>query len=112
MHLLDRKRFPLYCATKAAVHSFTQSLRHQLKGTSIKVVELIPPYVATELDRASRGTQPHDGPPPMPLAEFIAEAMKELGTGGEELAVAGAKFLRSAGVNEQSGPAVFARLTG
>ncbi|MDE1865421.1 MAG: SDR family NAD(P)-dependent oxidoreductase [Candidatus Micrarchaeota archaeon] len=38
-------RFPVYCATKAAIHSFTMSLRHQLKGTSIKVFELIPPIV-------------------------------------------------------------------
>jgi uncharacterized oxidoreductase len=105
-------RFPVYCATKAAVHSFSLSLRHQLKETGIRVVELIPPYVATELDRTTRETKPHDGPPPMPLADFVAEAMKELAGGGDELAVAGAKFLRSAGVNEQSGPAVFARLNG
>ncbi len=38
-------RFPVYCATKAAMHSFTTSLRYQLKGTPIKVFELIPPTV-------------------------------------------------------------------
>lgn len=37
--------FPIYSATKAAIHSFTMSLRHQLKGTSIKVFEVIPPTV-------------------------------------------------------------------
>jgi uncharacterized oxidoreductase len=38
-------QYPIYCATKAAVHSFSMSLRHQLKGTPIKVFEIIPPVV-------------------------------------------------------------------
>jgi uncharacterized oxidoreductase len=105
-------RFPVYCATKAAVHSFSQSFRHQLKATGVKVIELIPPYVATELDRTSRHMQAHAGPPAMPLDAFIAEAMKELASDGEELAVAQAKHLRAAGVNDKDGPALFARLNG
>jgi len=51
---------PVYCATKAAVHSFSLSLRHQLRNTHIKVFEVIPPTVDTELDkgaRAQRGQQ-------------------------------------------------------
>ena len=62
---------PTYCATKAALHSYTQSLRYQLKDTAIQVIELPPPYVQTEL------TGPHQAKDPiaMPLDEFIAEAM-------------------------------------
>jgi len=66
---------PVYCATKAAVHSLTLSLRHQLKNTSVKVFEIIPPSVDTELghDRREDKTQSHGG---IPIADFIAEAME------------------------------------
>ena len=104
-------RFPVYCATKAAVHSFCLSLRRQLRGTGVKLVELIPPYVATELDRTTRDDRPHAGPQPMPLEAFIAEAMKELASGGEELPVADAKYLHSAGTGEMA-KTVFERMNG
>ena len=85
-------RFPIYCATKAAVHSFTLSLRHQLKQSGIKVIELIPPYVATELGGPGK-TVPAGAPKPMPLDAFIADTMKELAGDADEIAIGEAKHL-------------------
>jgi uncharacterized oxidoreductase len=65
---------PTYCATKAAIHSYTQSLRYQLKSTNIEVIELIPPYVQTTL----MGDQQANDPRAMPLDEYINEAMSIL----------------------------------
>jgi uncharacterized oxidoreductase len=65
---------PTYCATKAAIHSYTQSLRYQLKATSIEVLELIPPYVQTHLMDGA------NDPLAMPLGQFIAEVMEILKT--------------------------------
>jgi uncharacterized oxidoreductase len=67
---------PTYCATKAAIHSYTLSLRHQLKGTTTEVIELIPPYVQTHL----MGQGQAEDPRAMPLNEFIAEVMQILTT--------------------------------
>jgi uncharacterized oxidoreductase len=45
---------PVYSATKAAVHTFSIALRQQLEGTSVRVFELIPPMVDTNLDKGAR----------------------------------------------------------
>jgi uncharacterized oxidoreductase len=85
---------PTYCATKAAVHSYTQSLRYQLKDTSVQVLELIPPYVQTELTGPSQANDPHA----MPLDEFISESMRILQSSPEvtEICVERVKPLRFA----------------
>jgi len=68
---------PVYCATKAAIHSFTLSLRHQLRDSAIQVFEIAPPSVDTELghQRRAEKNQSHGG---MPVSEFIAAAMQAL----------------------------------
>lgn len=47
---------PVYCATKAALRSYSQALRHQLKGTRVKVIEALPPLVDTRMN-AGRDTK-------------------------------------------------------
>jgi uncharacterized oxidoreductase len=104
-------RFPVYCATKAFVHSFTMSLRQQLKNTSVRVIELAPPWVGTDLGAGHSTLEAQPGRGPMPLAAFIDAAMEDLASDREELAVAGAKYLYSAGVGERVGE-VFAQMNG
>ena len=70
---------PTYCATKAAIHSYTQSLRYQLKKKSVQVLELVPQYVQTEL----MGERQASDPNAMPLADFIGEVMSILKTSPE-----------------------------
>ncbi len=98
---------PTYCATKAAIHSYTQSLRHQLKETSVQVLELVPPYVQTELMGAGQANDPNA----MPLKDFIAESMQILETSPDtnEILVERVKPLRFAEVNANYA-AVFERL--
>jgi uncharacterized oxidoreductase len=80
---------PVYSATKAASHSFTISLRRQLIGSSVAVVELIPPVVETELHRG----QARKPPRAMRLDAFVRAAMVGLDAGRPEVRVGLAKVL-------------------
>ncbi len=84
---------PVYCATKAALHSMTLSLRHQLKEYAVKVFEIAPPSVNTELghDRKEDKTQLHRG---LPISDFIEEAMRAITNDQYEAAIAGAVNLK------------------
>lgn len=85
----------VYCATKAAIHSFTMSLRHQYRETKVKFVELIPPRVDTTLGGGS-GHNPNS----MTVSDFIAEAMNGLASGADAVPVGHAKKLFAAGGGE------------
>ena len=77
---------PVYCATKAAVHSFSLTLRQQLEGTPVKVFELIPPMVDTNLDKGARKArgQTYFG---LTTAEFILPVMKSFANDDYEIRV-------------------------
>ncbi|MEO5804958.1 SDR family oxidoreductase [Devosia sp.] len=99
---------PTYSATKAAIHSYSQSLRAQLRDTSVEVLELVPPAVATDLMPGHR-----DNPNSMPLADYITESMSLFAAppASGEINVERVKFLRFAEANGQH-DAVFKRLNG
>ncbi|TRZ39773.1 SDR family NAD(P)-dependent oxidoreductase [Niallia circulans] len=70
---------PIYSATKAALHSFTISLRHQLSHTSVEVIEVAPPAVNTDLGGAGLHTHGE------PLDEFADGIFKGLEEGKQEI---------------------------
>jgi uncharacterized oxidoreductase len=90
---------PTYCATKAAIHSYSQSLRYQLRSTNIEVIELVPPYVQTELMGSAQAADPRA----MPLQEFLDEVISILkaNPNAREILVERVKPLRFA---EEGGP--------
>lgn len=72
-------KVPVYCATKASLHSFTLSLRHMLKAKNIEVIEMIPPALNTDLG----GKGLHDGQPP--VSDFINAVFQQMKEGKTEL---------------------------
>ena len=99
---------PTYNATKAAIHSWTESLRHQLRDTAVEVLELAPPAVATDLMPGHA-----ENPASMPLADYTAEVIGLIESGDTprgEILVERVKPLRFAEANGYE--AVFEMLNG
>ncbi|KAL1981159.1 hypothetical protein VTN96DRAFT_3006 [Rasamsonia emersonii] len=81
-----------YCASKAALHHWILCLREQLKGSNIKVIEILPPAVQTELHDAKHQPDIVDGRNfGMPLDEFTNETMEKLLLGEEQIPIGMAK---------------------
>jgi len=93
---------PVYCATKAAVHSFTTSLRYQLRGTSVQVIEAVPPTTDTELDASFAGPeeQAYRGISPAEVARAIMEGFK---ADKEEILIGQAQGLYQASLQDPKG---------
>jgi uncharacterized oxidoreductase len=74
--------YPVYCPTKAGIHSFAVALRAQLVDSNVSVVEISPPYVDTALNLAHRektfGKLGERGPQPMQLDDYMNITMRQL----------------------------------
>lgn len=74
---VPRADFPTYCASKAFLHAWLVSLRHQLRQGAVEVLELSPPYVQTELTGAAQAVDPRA----MPVGDYVQEVMRMLERG-------------------------------
>lgn len=87
----------IYSATKAALHSYALSQRFLLWNSKVRVLEIAPPWVRTDLMNS------RDAKEAMPLDQFIKETMALLGTDSDEIVVERAKSFRdNAGPNEHA----------
>ena len=87
-------KVPVYCATKAFIHSFTLSLRYLLKARNIDVIELIPPALNTDLG----GKGIHDSAPP--VSDFIEAAFEQLKQGKSQITFGFSEAMIKAGPAE------------
>jgi uncharacterized oxidoreductase len=78
----------VYSSTKAALHSYALSQRFMLRDTTVRVIEIVPPWVRTELMNSQDAEQA------MPINQYISEAIRALGTNADEIVIDAAKPLR------------------
>jgi len=90
-------KVPVYCATKAFLHSYTLSLRYLLKARNIEVIELIPPALNTDLG----GKGIHDFAPP--VSGFIDSVFQQLEEGKQEITYESSEFMLKAGYEQLKG---------
>jgi uncharacterized oxidoreductase len=79
----------VYSATKAAIHSYALSQRFLLKKSGVRVLEMAPPWVRTDLMNSREAEEA------MPLDQFITETMAAFATDADEILVEGARAFRS-----------------
>jgi len=72
---------PIYSATKAAVHSYTQSLRFQLEDSGVEVIELMPPAVRTDMT----GDFAEHGISMITTEELVRQSFADLKAGAQEI---------------------------
>ncbi len=84
---------PIYGATKAALHSFTQALRYQLRETKVKVIEVIPPTVVTEMSKGRFKDAPKMAQP-ISIEQFLKEAVRGLERGDPEVHIGATGLMR------------------
>ena len=83
---IPKKSAPVYCATKAAVHAFSKALRYQLADTTIKVVEIVPPPVDTDMTKGQTASK-------MSPAALAQEALQGIHRDRYEIQVGRSKTL-------------------
>jgi len=87
LSLAPKKTASIYCATKAAIHSATKSLRYQLENTSVKVFEIIPPPVDTAMTREQKQSK-------MTAEQVVSEFLKNFQNDKFESNIGKIKFFR------------------
>lgn len=87
-------KVPVYCASKAFLHSFTLSIKHLLKSKNIEVIEMIPPALNTDLG----GKGLHDAA--LPVSDFIESIFEQLKHGKTELTFGFSEAMSKAGPDD------------